>query len=50
MFQKDKTRVVYDGTRDYIKKQKVVDVSNKGNVTLVDYDCGWPVKGSRSCK
>ena len=47
--QKDKIRPVYDVTRDYIKKQKVVDVSNAGNVTLVDYDCGCPIKGSRSC-
>jgi sulfur-oxidizing protein SoxB len=47
--QKDKIRAVYDVTRDYIKKQKVVDVSNEGNVTLVDYDCGCPVKGYRSC-
>jgi len=47
--QKEKTRAVYDVTRDYIKRQKVVDVSNAGNVTLVDYDCGCPVKGSTSC-
>ncbi|MDF1876934.1 thiosulfohydrolase SoxB [Sulfurimonas sp. SAG-AH-194-L11] len=47
--QKDKIRPVYDVTRDYIKRQGVVDVSNAGNVTLVDYDCGCPVKGSRSC-
>jgi len=47
--QEDKIRAVYDVTRDYIKRQKVVDVSNEGNVTLVDYDCGCPVKGSRSC-
>lgn len=47
--QKDKIRAVYDITRDYIKKQKIVDVSNAGNVTLLDYDCGCPVKGSRSC-
>lgn len=47
--QKDKIRPVYDVTRDYIKKQGVVDVSNEGNVTLVDFDCGCPVKGSRSC-
>ena len=47
--QKDKIRPVYDVTRDYIKRQKVVDVSNAGNVTLVDYDCGCPVEGSRSC-
>jgi len=47
--QEDKIRAVYDITRDYIKRQKVVDVSNKGNVTLLDYDCGCPVEGSRSC-
>jgi sulfur-oxidizing protein SoxB len=47
--QEDKIRAVYDVTRDYIKKQKVVDVSNEGNVTLVDFDCGCPTKGSRSC-
>jgi len=47
--QEDKIRAVYDVTRDYIKKQKIVDVSNAGNVTLVDYDCGCPKKGSRSC-
>ncbi|SFV59631.1 Sulfur oxidation protein SoxB [hydrothermal vent metagenome] len=47
--QKDKIRPVYDVTRDYIKRQGVVDVSNEGNVTLIDYDCGCPVKGSRSC-
>ena len=32
-----------------VKRRKVVDVSNKGNVTLLDYDCGCPTKGSRSC-
>ncbi len=47
--QEDKIRAVYDVARDYIKRQKVVDVSNEGNVTLVDYKCGCPVKGSRSC-
>jgi len=47
--QEDKIRAVYDVTRDYIKRQKVVDVSNAGNVTLVDYDCGCPTKGSRGC-
>lgn len=47
--QVEKTRPVYDVTRDYIKRQKIVDVSNAGNVTIVDYDCGCPVKGSRSC-
>jgi len=47
--QKEKTRAVYDVTRDYIKRQKVVDVSNKSNVTLLDYDCGCPQKGKTSC-
>ena len=47
--QTKKIRAVYDVARDYIKKQKVVNVSNAGNVTLVDYDCGCPVKGKRSC-
>lgn len=47
--QKDKIRPVYDIVRDYIKRQKVVDVSNEGNVTLVDYSCGCPTKGSRGC-
>ncbi|ADN09044.1 thiosulfohydrolase SoxB [Sulfurimonas autotrophica] len=47
--QTDKIRPVYDVVRDYIKREKVVDVSNKGNVTLVDYSCGCPTKGSRGC-
>lgn len=48
--QDKKTRAVYDVVRDYIKRKKVVDVSNKGNVKLVDFDCGCPTKGSKSCK
>jgi len=47
--QKDKIRPVYDVVRDYIKRKKVVDVSNKGNVVLLDFDCGCPTKGSRKC-
>jgi S-sulfosulfanyl-L-cysteine sulfohydrolase len=47
--QEEKTRAVYDVTRDYIKRKKVVDVSNKSNVTLLDYDCGCPQKGKTSC-
>lgn len=47
--QKDKIRAVYDVVRDYIKRKKVVDVSNKGNVKLVDYKCGCPPKGKKSC-
>ncbi len=47
--QKKKIRPVYDVVRDYIKREKVVDVSNKGNVTLVDYKCGCPPKDSMGC-
>ena len=47
--RKDKIRPVYDVVRDYIKRQKVVDVSNEGNVTLLDYSCGCPTKGKKSC-
>lgn len=47
--QKDKIKPVYDVVRDYIKRKKVVDVSNKGNVRLLDYDCGCPKKGSKGC-
>lgn len=47
--QKEKIRPVYDVVRDYIKRKKVVDVSNAGNVTLLDYECGCPEKGSTSC-
>ncbi|MEJ2500502.1 MAG: thiosulfohydrolase SoxB [Campylobacterales bacterium] len=43
--QKDKIRPVYDVVRDYIRRKKVVDVSNAGNVRLLDYDCGCPAKG-----
>lgn len=47
--QKDKIRAVYDVTRDYIKRKKVVDVSNSGNVTLLDYECGCPQQGQSNC-
>ncbi|UFS63278.1 thiosulfohydrolase SoxB [Sulfurimonas sp. HSL-3221] len=43
--QKEKIRPVYDVVRDYIRRKKVVDVSNAGNVKLLDYDCGCPSKG-----
>lgn len=45
--QQDKIRAVYDVVRDYIKRKKVVDVSNAGNVKLLDYDCGCPAKASK---
>jgi len=41
-------RPVYDIVRDYIRRKKTVDVSNAGNVTLLDYDCGCPTKNG-SC-
>ncbi|MHC3993962.1 thiosulfohydrolase SoxB [Thiomicrolovo sp. ZZH C-3] len=43
--QQAKIRPVYDVVRDYIRRKKVVDVSNAGNVRLLDYDCGCPSKG-----
>lgn len=47
--QKDKIRPVYDVVRDYIKRQKVVNVSNESNVRILDYGCGCPSKGKTSC-
>ena len=46
--QKEKIRPVYDVVRDYIRRKKVVDVSNEGNVKVLDYACGCPTKGG-SC-
>ena len=43
------TRPVYDITSSYIKKQKKVDISGNSNVNILDYDCGCPKKGSKSC-
>jgi S-sulfosulfanyl-L-cysteine sulfohydrolase len=45
--RKEMIRPVYDVVRDYIKRKKVVDVSNKGNVTLLDYKCGCPKKAEK---
>ena len=47
--RKNKIRPVYEIVRDYIKKKGVVDVSNEGNVTLLDYSCGCPKKGKKGC-
>jgi sulfur-oxidizing protein SoxB len=47
--QKEKIRPVYDVTRDYIRRKKVVDVSNESNVRIVDYGCGCPPKGQTTC-
>jgi len=40
-----KIRPVYDVVSDYIRKQKVIDISNHSNVNVIDYDCGCPKKG-----
>lgn len=48
--QEEKIRPVYDVVRDYIRRQKVVNVSNEGNVRLLDYECGCPTKGSTRCE
>jgi sulfur-oxidizing protein SoxB len=47
--QEDKIRPVYDIVRDYIKREKVVDVSNESNVRITDYGCGCPPKGKTAC-
>ncbi len=48
--QEKKIRPVYDVVRDYIKRKKVVEVSNESNVHILDYDCGCPSVGAKSCK
>ncbi|KIM11299.1 MAG: sulfur oxidation protein SoxB [Sulfuricurvum sp. PC08-66] len=47
--QTGKTRPVYDVVRDYIRRKKVVDVSNASNVKVVDFECGCPTQGKTSC-
>jgi len=47
--QKEKIRPVYDVVRDYIRRKKTVDVSNEGNVRILDYECGCPTKGTTRC-
>ena len=42
-----KIRAVYEVVSDYIRKQKVVDISMKSNVKVLDYDCGCPAKGAK---
>jgi len=43
------TRPVYDVTADYIRRQKSVNIDGTSNVNILDYDCGCPRKGSKSC-
>jgi sulfur-oxidizing protein SoxB len=42
-----KIRAVYEVVSDYIRKQKVVDISMESNVKVLDYDCGCPAKGAK---
>ncbi|WP_296823665.1 thiosulfohydrolase SoxB [Sulfurovum sp.] len=42
-----KIRAVYEVVSDYIRKQKVVDISMTSNVKVLDYDCGCPQKGAK---
>ncbi|MDP3466455.1 MAG: thiosulfohydrolase SoxB [Sulfuricurvum sp.] len=43
------TRPVYDVTANYIRRQKNVNIDGTSNVNILDYDCGCPRKGSKSC-
>lgn len=40
-------RPVYEVVSDYIRKKKVVDISMKSNVKVLDMDCGCPVEGAK---
>ncbi len=42
-----KIRAVYEVVSDYIRKQKVVDISPESNVKILDYGCGCPKKGAK---
>ena len=42
-----KIRAVYEVVSDYIRKKKVVDISPKSNVKVLDYGCGCPKKGAK---
>ncbi len=42
-----KIRAVYEIVSDYIREQKVVDISMKSNVKVLDFDCGCPTKGAK---
>ena len=44
---KKKIRAVYEVVSDYIRKQKIVDISMKSNVQVLDFDCGCPTKGAK---
>lgn len=42
-----KIRAVYEVVSDYIRKQKVVDISPESNVKVLDFACGCPKKGAK---
>jgi sulfur-oxidizing protein SoxB len=42
-----KIRPVYEIVSDYIRRKKVVDISPKSNVKVLDYGCGCPKKGAK---
>ena len=42
-----KIREVYEIVSDYIRKKKVIDISNKSNVTVLDFSCGCPKQGAK---
>jgi len=44
---KKKIREVYEVVSDYIRKEKVIDITLKSNVKILDFDCGCPTKGAK---
>ena len=42
-----KIRAVYEVVSDYIRKQKIIDISMESNVKVLDFDCGCPIKGAK---
>jgi sulfur-oxidizing protein SoxB len=44
---KKKIRAVYEIVSDYIRAEKVIDISMKSNVKVLDFDCGCPTKGAK---
>ncbi|WP_281951705.1 thiosulfohydrolase SoxB [Nitrosophilus kaiyonis] len=43
--REDKIEPVYNIVSDYIRKKGTVNISNKSNVRVVDFECGCPSKG-----
>ncbi len=42
-----KIRAVYEIVSDYIRKKKMIDISNESNVKVLDFDCGCPKQGAK---